>query len=282
MSSRCSGGASLPALRSSAGRVGAAYADQEFLVFNQELATLLKGGHAAGAVARHPAAARRESDLQGRARRRLREGQGGNSAVGRVLASTATCSRRCIGARCMAGERSGNLDAVIRRYVAYEKVIGAVRERTISALIYPAILVTMMLVLDRHHRPAGGAGVFGVLSQFGRPLPLSTRIVVAHVQRRSSAIRVPHRGGWSAAASPARDLVEAARAAGADRPHAAGAAVGGRDGSEVRRPRSWRERWRRCWAAASRWSTRWRSRPVDEQPIPRERARRGAAPGTGG
>ena len=41
----------------------------------------------------------------------------------------------------MAGERSGNLDAVIRRYVAYEKVIGAVRQRTISALIYPAILV---------------------------------------------------------------------------------------------------------------------------------------------
>ena len=47
----------------------------------------------------------------------------------------------------MAGERSGNLDSVIRRYVAYEKVIGAVRRRTISALIYPAILVTMMAIL---------------------------------------------------------------------------------------------------------------------------------------
>ena len=30
-------------------------ATREFLVFNQELATLLKAGHAAGAVARHPA-----------------------------------------------------------------------------------------------------------------------------------------------------------------------------------------------------------------------------------
>ena len=47
----------------------------------------------------------------------------------------------------MAGERAGNLDEVIRRYVAYEKVIGAVRRRTISALIYPVILVTMMMVL---------------------------------------------------------------------------------------------------------------------------------------
>jgi type II secretory pathway component PulF len=36
---------------------------------------------------------------------------------------------------------------VIRRYVAYEKIVGAVRRRTIAALIYPAILVTMMIVL---------------------------------------------------------------------------------------------------------------------------------------
>ena len=63
----------------------------------------------------------------------------------------------------MAGERSGNLDAVIRRYVAYEKIIGAVKRRTISALIYPAILVTMMIGPDRHHRAEGGAGVRRVL-----------------------------------------------------------------------------------------------------------------------
>ena len=78
----------------------------------------------------------------------------------------------------LAGERSGNLDAVIRRYVAYEKVIGAVRKRTIAALIYPAILVTMMLVLI-------GIIVLRVVpafsefyANFDRPLPLSTRIVV--------------------------------------------------------------------------------------------------------
>lgn len=67
---------------------------------------------------------------------------------------------------------------MIRRYVAYEKVIGAVRRRTISALIYPAILVTMML------------GLIGIIvlrvvpafsefySQFGKALPLSTRVIV--------------------------------------------------------------------------------------------------------
>jgi type IV pilus assembly protein PilC len=79
----------------------------------------------------------------------------------------------------MAGERAGNLDEVIRRYVAYEKVIGAVKRRTISALIYPMILVTMMVILI-------GIIVFRVVpafsefyAQFGRQLPLSTRIIIA-------------------------------------------------------------------------------------------------------
>jgi type IV pilus assembly protein PilC len=63
----------------------------------------------------------------------------------------------------LAGERSGNLDSVIRRYVAYEKLIGAARRRTISALIYPVILMTMMVVLIRHHRPEGDSRVFGLL-----------------------------------------------------------------------------------------------------------------------
>ena len=78
----------------------------------------------------------------------------------------------------MAGERSGNLDEVLRRYVAYEKVIGAVRRKTISALIYPAILVVLMLGLV-------GIIVFRVVpafsdfyNQFGRTLPLSTRIIL--------------------------------------------------------------------------------------------------------
>jgi type IV pilus assembly protein PilC len=78
----------------------------------------------------------------------------------------------------MAGERSGNLDEVIRRYVAYEKVIGGVRKRTISALIYPALLTAMMVVLV-------GIIVLRVVpafstfyESFDRELPLATRIIV--------------------------------------------------------------------------------------------------------
>jgi type IV pilus assembly protein PilC len=78
----------------------------------------------------------------------------------------------------MAGERSGSLDQVIRRYVVYEKVIGAVKRRTISALIYPAILVVMMVGLIGIIILRVVPAFSGFYANFGRELPLSTRIIV--------------------------------------------------------------------------------------------------------
>ena len=46
-----------------------------------------------------------------------------------------------------AGERSGSLDAVLRRFVEYTKVVSTVKRKTVSALIYPAVLITLALVL---------------------------------------------------------------------------------------------------------------------------------------
>jgi type IV pilus assembly protein PilC len=78
----------------------------------------------------------------------------------------------------MAGERAGNLDAVLRRFVSYAKVIDTVRKKTISALVYPAILVGLAMVLV-------GIIVFKVVptfsefyASFDAQLPLSTRIIV--------------------------------------------------------------------------------------------------------
>ena len=47
----------------------------------------------------------------------------------------------------LAGERSGNLDAVLRRYVEYTKIIATVKRKTVSALVYPAILISLAVVL---------------------------------------------------------------------------------------------------------------------------------------
>jgi type IV pilus assembly protein PilC len=79
----------------------------------------------------------------------------------------------------LAGEKSGSLEGVIRRYVTYVKVISGVKRKTISALVYPAILLVLSCVVVAiiMLRVVPEFGAF--YSQFGRDLPLSTRIIVS-------------------------------------------------------------------------------------------------------
>jgi type IV pilus assembly protein PilC len=78
----------------------------------------------------------------------------------------------------LAGEKSGNLEQVIRRYVAYVKVVATVKRRTVSALVYPAILMLLSLVVVSIIvlRVVPEFGEF--YQQFDQQLPLSTRIIV--------------------------------------------------------------------------------------------------------
>jgi len=151
---------------------------QEFLVFNQELATLLKAGMALVPsldILRQRVANATFKGVLDDVYERVKAGASLSEAFG----EHETLFPPVYSASLMAGERSGNLDSVIRRYVSYEKVVGTVRRRTISALIYPAILVTLMLGLV-------GFIVFRVVpafadfyASFDKPLPLATQMLVA-------------------------------------------------------------------------------------------------------
>ena len=151
---------------------------QEFLVFNQELATLLKAGMPLVQsldILRQRVVNPTFKSVLDSVHDRVRSGSSLSDAFG----EHGSMFPPVYSASLLAGERSGNLDAVIRRYVAYDKIIGAVKRRTLSALIYPAILVTMMVLLI-------GIIVLRVVpafsefyANFERELPLSTRIVVA-------------------------------------------------------------------------------------------------------
>jgi type IV pilus assembly protein PilC len=151
---------------------------REFLVFNQELATLLKAGMALVPsldILRQRVANATFKGVLDDVYERVKAG----SSLSEAFAEHGTLFPAVYSASLMAGERSGNLDSVIRRYVAYEKVVGTVKKRTISALIYPAILVTMMTGLV-------GFIVFRVVPEFAefyasfdRPLPFATQMLVA-------------------------------------------------------------------------------------------------------
>jgi type IV pilus assembly protein PilC len=150
---------------------------QEFLVFNQELATLLKAGMPL--VQSLDILRQRVSNPTFRAvLDSVHDKVKAGSALSDSFAEHGTLFPAVYSASILAGERSGNLEQVIRRYVGYEKVVGAVRRRTIAAMIYPAILVTMMIVLV-------GIIVLKVVpafsdfyANFGKQLPWSTRVVV--------------------------------------------------------------------------------------------------------
>ncbi|MBF8299978.1 MAG: epsF 1 [Acidobacteria bacterium] len=150
---------------------------REFLVFNQELATLLKAGmplvQSLDILRLRVSNTTFKAVLDG-VHAKVRAGTALSDAFGEHTGLFPAV----YAASLMAGERSGSLDEVIRRYVAYEKLIGAVKRRTISALIYPAILVTLMMGLIGIIVVRVIPAFSGFYETFDRELPLSTRIIV--------------------------------------------------------------------------------------------------------
>jgi type IV pilus assembly protein PilC len=151
---------------------------QEFIVFNQELATLLKAGMPL--VQSLDILRQRVSNLAFKAvvdtvYERVKAG----TSLSDAFAEHGDLFPGVYAASLLAGERSGNLDSVIRRYVAYEKIVGTVRRRTISALIYPAILVAMMIGLITIIVIKVVPAFADFYGGFDRPLPALTVLIVS-------------------------------------------------------------------------------------------------------
>ncbi len=152
----------------------------EFLIFNQELATLLKAGlplvqslNILRKRVPNPVFRVALDDIH----ERIRSGSSLSDAFAAQGLFSAVYT-----ASLMAGEKSGSLEQVIRRYVQHTKVLSSARSRVVSALIYPLVLVALSVAVV-------GLIVFKVVPEFadfygqfgrgGAQLPLSTRVVVA-------------------------------------------------------------------------------------------------------
>jgi type IV pilus assembly protein PilC len=150
---------------------------REFLVFNQELATLLKAGMPL--VQSLDILRRRVSNpmfkgILDDVHERVRAG----SALSEAFEAHGQMFPGVYTASLLAGEKSGNLETVLRRYVAYVKIVSGVRRKTISALVYPAILLLLSIVVVTIIvvRVVPEFGAF--YNQFGHELPWSTRFIV--------------------------------------------------------------------------------------------------------
>lgn len=151
----------------------------EFLVFNQELATLLRAGlplvqslDILRRRAPNPIFKAALDDIYDKVR--------SGSALSEAFEAQQLFSG-VYTASLMAGEKSGSLEQVLRRYVTHIKVMLGVKSQVISALIYPVVLIVLSVGVV-------SMIVFKVVPEFaefykqygeGALLPMSTRIVVA-------------------------------------------------------------------------------------------------------
>lgn len=151
--------------------------NQEFLVFNQELVALLKAG--LPVVSGFDILLERQENPRFKAiledvRSQLVSGV----ALSDAFLAHGEVFPRLYATSLKAGERSGEVEAVLRRYLNYQKLLGAVRRKVTGALVYPAILIglsiALIIILMTYVIPR----FVEFFAGFGGELPLITRVVV--------------------------------------------------------------------------------------------------------
>ena len=151
---------------------------REFLIFNQELATLLKAGmplvQSLDLLKRRIESPQFKAVLQD-VHERVRGGVALSEAFGEHAAVIPTVYTASL----LAGERSGNLDAVLRRYVEYTKVVATVRRKMVSALVYPALLIMLALGLVSYIVLRVVPAFEDFYQSFGSNLPPFTQLIVS-------------------------------------------------------------------------------------------------------
>lgn len=112
---------------------------EDFLLFNQQLSALLRAGlpilQSIGVLKRRQPNAKLKEILDG-VEERIKSGV----ALSEAFAQTGAFPR-IYTASILAGERSGSLDEVLKRYVSYTKSLTELRRKLKKALTYPAILI---------------------------------------------------------------------------------------------------------------------------------------------
>src|SRR5437773_4436201 len=151
---------------------------ERFLLFNQELLALVKAG--LPILQSFDIMLERQKDARFREvladiRDKVKSGvslSDAFSSFGVVFPPIYATSLR-------AGERSGDLEGVLRRFLKYQKMIVALRKKVISALIYPSVLVTlsvcMVFVMLTKVIPKFAEFYAG----FDAQLPVFTRVLIS-------------------------------------------------------------------------------------------------------
>jgi type IV pilus assembly protein PilC len=149
----------------------------DFLLFNQQLAALVRAGIPilqAISMLRKRAASAGLRAVLGDVEEQIK----GGAALSQAFASQGNIFPRIYTASILAGERSGALDEVLSRYVSYMRRNVGLRRKIRGALAYPIFLLfasaLMVTFLTLYVVPR----MSDLFSGFGTELPIVTQIVV--------------------------------------------------------------------------------------------------------
>lgn len=151
---------------------------RRFLAFNQELAALLRAGLPL-LQALDLMLERLEDPLQREVLEEVRERVRNGEDLSEAFASFGDLFPALYSSSLKAGERSGELESVIRRFIRYQRIVLDIRKKVVSALVYPSVLIglsaTMLIVLSVFVLPKFSQFYEGM----GAELPGLTKLTLA-------------------------------------------------------------------------------------------------------
>jgi type IV pilus assembly protein PilC len=151
---------------------------QRFLVFNQELAALIAAGLPL-LQCLELMLERMKDPLFREVLADIRERVSSGQELSSAFEAHAELFPRLYPSSLKAGERSGDLEKVIRRFVRYLQLIQDARRRVGSALVYPAVLVCLSIAMVVVMTVFVVPKFAGLYSDLEAELPLITRMTLA-------------------------------------------------------------------------------------------------------
>jgi len=150
----------------------------DFLLFNQQLAALLRAGipilQAITMLRRRATSPRLRAVLES-----VEDGIRGGAALSQAFAAQGSTFPRIYTASILAGERSGALDEVLSRYVSYMRRSVGLRRKIRGALAYPTFLLFACLGMVVFLTTFVVPRMSDLFSGFGNNLPTITVVVLA-------------------------------------------------------------------------------------------------------
>jgi type IV pilus assembly protein PilC len=147
------------------------------LIFNQEMIALLKAGLP---VVRsfEILLERQESPTLRAVLQDVKDRVNSGASISEAFAEQGDIFPRLYWTSLKAGEKSGEIEGVLRRYLKYQKTIIAISRKVVSTLVYPAILILLSVVLIAVLMTVVIPKFQEFFADFNADLPLLTVVVV--------------------------------------------------------------------------------------------------------